>query len=67
MKGDLCPYDHGTDALILDDVSLTTAVSQSEAVKSEDKVIPIPGLPPQHMVPQPLPLRMPFPPPPVCI
>ena len=67
MKGDLCPYDHGTDAVILDDVSLTTAVTQSGAPKT-DTILPTltsTVVPPQHLVPPALPLRLPFPPPPV--
>ena len=63
MKGDSCPYDHGTDALILDDVTITTAADQSEGAKANDGSGALPG--PRPLL-QSLPLGMPFPPPVVC-
>ena len=65
MKGDSCPYDHGNDAVILDDVA---SINQAEGHKTGNRILPpqIPGIvAPQPIAPQPLPIGMPFPPPPV--
>ena len=65
MKGELCPYDHGNDALILDETSLTTSVSQSSDSQT-GKLLPSSNVAPTRpLLPQGLPLNIPFPPPPV--
>lgn len=58
VRGDLCPFDHGNDPLIVDDVVLPTMIP-----------FPPPGMPPARMplppppMPEPLPVMpMPIPP-----
>ncbi|XP_017348838.1 RNA-binding protein 27 isoform X1 [Ictalurus punctatus] len=58
VRGDLCPFDHGNDPLIVDDVALPTMIP-----------FPPPGMPPARMpppmppMPEPLPIMpMPIPP-----
>ncbi|KAG7321166.1 hypothetical protein KOW79_015581 [Hemibagrus wyckioides] len=58
VRGDLCPFDHGNDPLIVDDVALPTMIP-----------FPPPGMPPARMpppmppMPEPLPVMpMPIPP-----
>ncbi|MCJ8740500.1 hypothetical protein PDJAM_G00059620 [Pangasius djambal] len=50
VRGDLCPFDHGNDPLIVDDVALPTMIP-----------FPPPGMPPARM-----PLPLPLPPPPMA-
>lgn len=64
MKGDSCPYDHGSDALILDDVTLTGAANQSDATKLNDESKALPSIPgATRPLMQGLPMGLPFPPP----
>ncbi|KAF7697440.1 hypothetical protein HF521_005858 [Silurus meridionalis] len=59
VRGDLCPFDHGNDPLIVDDVALPTMIP-----------FPPPGMPPPSRMPLPMPpmaeplpvLPMPIPP-----
>ncbi|XP_072518154.1 RNA-binding protein 27 [Salminus brasiliensis] len=56
VRGDLCPFDHGNDPLIVDDVALPTMIP-----------FPPPGMPPARMPPPPMtepPPGMPMPIPP---
>ena len=70
MKGDLCPYDHGTDAVVVDDLTITTPTEVSQAPAPEPRFKAIPVQAPNAVAPPPvvqrLPLNIPFPPPPVC-
>ncbi|XP_066572962.1 RNA-binding protein 27 isoform X2 [Amia ocellicauda] len=57
VRGDLCPFDHGNDPLIVDDVTLPTMIPFP----------PPPGMPPPRMPMPPMPepptnLRIPMPP-----
>ncbi|KAG8225803.1 hypothetical protein J437_LFUL005610, partial [Ladona fulva] len=55
MRGDLCPYDHGNDPVVLEDVSLSRVLAFGGAAGTR--------VPPQHPPPLP-PNTPPHPPPP---
>jgi len=67
MKGDQCPYDHGDDALVVDDLTITStgSVEAKPAAPVESKLPPtaaVIGPPPSQPV---LPMGIPIPPPPL--
>nr|NP_001071908.1 zinc finger protein [Ciona intestinalis]BAE93295.1 zinc finger protein [Ciona intestinalis] len=70
MKGDSCPYDHGTDAVVVDDISITspTRKNANEATNIDTRLPPPIAHtniePLQHLIPR-LPISMPMPIPPV--
>ncbi len=65
MRGDMCPFDHGSDPVVVEDVnpSQHTSLSSHRLVPGVDGPPP-PGLPPPHslLTPQ-VNLRPPVPPP----
>lgn len=71
IKGDSCPYDHGTDAVVVDDFSSvpqTNAEDKTTVPISKPQPVPLqpPPMLPSHPVMRGLPMGIPFPPPPVC-
>ncbi|XP_053722466.1 RNA-binding protein 26 isoform X2 [Synchiropus splendidus] len=65
MRGDLCPFDHGSDPVVVEDVGLPTMLPfQPPPIPGVDPPPP-PGLPPttQLLNPPPVNLRPPVPPP----
>lgn len=65
MRGDMCPFDHGSDPVVVEDVSLPTMLPfQPPPLPGVDGPPP-PGLPPPPplMNPPPVNLRPPVPPP----
>uniref|UniRef100_A0A672INT1 RNA binding motif protein 26 n=1 Tax=Salarias fasciatus TaxID=181472 RepID=A0A672INT1_SALFA len=65
MRGDMCPFDHGSDPVVVEDVNLPNMLSfQPPPIPGVDAPPP-PGLPPPPplMNPPPVNLRPPVPPP----
>lgn len=66
MRGDMCPFDHGSDPVVVEDVNLPNMLSfQPPPIPGVDPPPP-PGLPPPpppHINPAPVNLRPPVPPP----
>jgi len=65
MRGDMCPFDHGSDPVVVEDVSLPSMLPfQPPPIPGVDPPPP-PGLPPPPalMNPPPVNLRPPVPPP----
>ncbi|XP_067116579.1 RNA-binding protein 26 isoform X1 [Osmerus mordax] len=63
MRGDMCPFDHGSDPVVVEDVNLPNMLPFPGPPGSEPQ--PPPGLPPPPplMAPPPVNLRPPVPPP----
>lgn len=65
MRGDMCPFDHGSDPVVVEDVNLPSMLPfQPPPIPGVDAPPP-PGLPPPPplMNPPPVNLRPPVPPP----
>lgn len=65
MRGDMCPFDHGSDPVVVEDVNLPSILPfQPPPIPGVDPPPP-PGLPPPPplMNPPPVNLRPPVPPP----
>ncbi|KAG9338010.1 hypothetical protein JZ751_027259 [Albula glossodonta] len=65
MRGDMCPFDHGSDPVVVEDVNLPSILPfQGQPLPVVDAPPP-PGLPPPPplMTPPPVNLRPPVPPP----
>ncbi|XP_030581965.1 RNA-binding protein 26 isoform X1 [Archocentrus centrarchus] len=65
MQGDLCPYDHGSDPVVVEDVNLPSMLPFQPPPIPGVEPPPPPGLPPPPplMNPPPVNLRPPVPPP----
>uniref|UniRef100_A0A3B4B058 Uncharacterized protein n=1 Tax=Periophthalmus magnuspinnatus TaxID=409849 RepID=A0A3B4B058_9GOBI len=63
MRGDMCPFDHGSDPVVVEDVNLPNILPfQPPPIPGVDP--PPPGLPPPSLLnPPPVNLRPPVPPP----
>lgn len=64
MRGDMCPFDHGSDPVVVEDVNLPGMLPfQPPPIPGVDPPPP-PGLPPPPLMnPPPVNLRPPVPPP----
>lgn len=64
MRGDMCPFDHGSDPVVVEDVNLPSILPfQPPPLPGVDGPPP-PGLPPPHsLLTPPVNLRPPVPPP----
>uniref|UniRef100_A0A3Q1GNA2 RNA binding motif protein 26 n=1 Tax=Acanthochromis polyacanthus TaxID=80966 RepID=A0A3Q1GNA2_9TELE len=66
MRGDMCPFDHGSDPVVVEDVNLPSILPfQPPPIPGVEPPQPPPGLPPPPplMNPPPVNLRPPVPPP----
>lgn len=54
MKGDLCPYDHGVDPVILQDVNLPGVLAGFAPSTNTDVSVPVPGTVPPPPPQQPV-------------
>ncbi|KAL1021647.1 hypothetical protein UPYG_G00016110 [Umbra pygmaea] len=68
MRGDMCPFDHGSDPVVVEDVNLPNMFQGPPPISGVDPAQPPPGLPPPPgppplMTPPPVNLRPPVPPP----
>uniref|UniRef100_A0A6Q2X6P2 RNA binding motif protein 26 n=1 Tax=Esox lucius TaxID=8010 RepID=A0A6Q2X6P2_ESOLU len=68
MRGDMCPFDHGSDPVVVEDVNLPNMFQGPPPIPGVDPAQPPPGLPPPPgppplMTPPPVNLRPPVPPP----
>ena len=45
MKGDHCPFDHGNDAVVVDDLSLAPAASEVDSSSNALTVTPMTSIP----------------------
>lgn len=65
MQGDLCPFDHGSDPVVVEDVNLPSMLPFQPPPIPGVEPPPPPGLPPPPplMNPPPVNLRPPVPPP----
>ena len=45
MRGDLCPYDHGTDPVVLEDVALTRVLNFGQHGAPVQGVVPVSTMP----------------------
>ncbi|KAG7482698.1 RNA-binding 26 isoform X1 [Solea senegalensis] len=65
MRGDMCPFDHGSDPVVVEDVSLPNMLPFQPPPIPGVEQLPPPGLPPPPplMNPPPVNLRPPVPPP----
>lgn len=58
MRGDLCPYDHGNDPVVLEDVALSRVLAFGPAVTSHNITTPS-QTPSEHVPPPTMPLEQP--------
>lgn len=46
MRGDLCPFDHGSDPVVVDDVNLSNVLQLNQGPSQSNLAISIAGQPP---------------------
>lgn len=64
MRGDMCPFDHGSDPVVVEDVNLPSMLPFQPPPLPGVDCPPPPGLPPPHsLLTPPVNLRPPVPPP----
>uniref|UniRef100_A0A8C2IGE2 RNA-binding protein 26 n=1 Tax=Cyprinus carpio TaxID=7962 RepID=A0A8C2IGE2_CYPCA len=64
MRGDMCPFDHGSDPVVVEDVNLPSILPFQPPPLPGVDCPPPPGLPPPHsLLTPPVNLRPPVPPP----